>query len=156
MFNCIIKKRSKKLVSITRKYFKTHKLVLSDSKSKIMGSEDLPGKEVFEGDPEFETLELDTALSFKYLGVPLNCSPRRFFSDFNAQVKQRARLFQTRVLSLVKSGADRSELAYALWSQVALPSILYGSEVCPLTQSTIDEVEKCQIAIGKFILQVKD
>ena len=44
----------------------------------------------------------------------------------------------------IKSGPDRSNLAYTLWNAVALPSILYGSEVIPLTQGTINEIEKCQ------------
>ena len=58
------------------------------------------------------------------------------------------------VLSFVKTGPDRSELAYTLWTRCALPSILYGSEVIPLTVSTISEVERCQAAVGKFILQI--
>ena len=58
------------------------------------------------------------------------------------------------VLSLFRSGPDRSQLAHTLWCQVALPSILYGSNIIPLTQTSISEIEKCQAIVGKFILQL--
>ena len=58
------------------------------------------------------------------------------------------------MLSLVKTGPDRTDLAHSLWTCCALPAILYGAEIMPLTQSTINEIEKCQSQVGKFILQV--
>ena len=112
------------------------------------------GKTVFTGTSDYPPLLLDQVLSFKYLGVPLNCSPYKFFHCFNNQVKQRAQSYLSRVLSLIKTGPDQSNLAYTLWKQVALPSILYGAEVIPLTDGTIAEVERCQAAVGKFMLNL--
>ena len=54
----------------------------------------------------------------------------------------------------MKTGPDRAELAYTLWSNCALPAILYGCEVVPLNQGTIQEIERCQTRVGKFILQI--
>ena len=112
------------------------------------------GKTTFEGSPSLPSVTLDQVLSFKYLGIPLNCSPRSLFQSYNAQVKTKAKNYLSNVLSFVKSGPDRSELAYTLWTRCAIPAIFYGSEVIPLLASTISEVEKCQAAVGKFILQI--
>ena len=142
------------LMTKTRAFFSNHHLTLSETKSKIMTYEAATGKTVFHGSSSIPPLSLDQVLSFKYLGVPLSSSPYSLFKSFNDQVKKRAKDYFTRVLSLTKSGPDRCSLAYSLWVQVALPSILYGSEIIPLTQCTITEVEKYQSSIGKFILQL--
>ena len=41
-----------------------------------------------------------------------------------------------------------------LWTRIGLPSILYGSEVVPLTQDTISDIERCQSQVAKFMLQI--
>ena len=142
------------LMTITRKYCANHRLGISEKKSKLMSHDAITGKTTFEGSTKFSPLTLDQVLAFKYLGVPLSCSPRRLFKSYNEQVTKRAQNYLSSVLSLVKTGPDRSELAYTLWTCCALPSILYGAEIMPLTQNTIAEVEKCQAAVGKFMLQI--
>ena len=142
------------LMTKTRSFFLHHHLEISGTKSKIMSFDAQTGKTIFQDSTNSSPLLLDQVLSFKYLGVPLNCSPYHLFQCFNKQVQQRAQSFLSRVLSLVKSGPDRSNLAYTLWNSVALPSILYGAEAIPLTQGSINVIEKCQSAIGKFILQI--
>ena len=141
------------LISITRDYFAAHKLQISTTKSKVMCYNATTGRTVFSG-PQQDPLCLEEVLCYKYLGVPVSCSPYSLFRNYNEQVKKRAQSYLSSVLSLVKTGPDRSELAHTLWTCCALPSILYGSEVMPLTQATIDEVEKCQSQVGKFILQL--
>ena len=111
------------------------------------------GNTSFHG-PDLPELSLQCVLNFKYLGVQISCSPYNMFRCFNDQVKKKARCYLASVLSLVKSGPDRASLAHALWTSCALPSILYGAEVLPLTQETISEVERCQAAVGKFMLQI--
>ena len=108
------RKKLKKLIMIVRKYFKEHKLTLSIQKSKIMSQEADADQFEIEGDTELENICLDQVMSFKYLGVPFNSSPHAFFTSFNHQVKQRAQSYTYQVLSLVKSGPNRAELAYTL------------------------------------------
>jgi hypothetical protein len=120
--------------------FHSHNLTLSVSKSKIMSYEAATGKTTFHGSSCLSPLSLDQVLSFKYLGVPLSCSPYSLFKFFNEQVKKRAQDYLSCVLSLVKTGPKRSDLAYCLWTNIAIPSILYGSEVLPLLDGTIKEV----------------
>ena len=99
-------------------------------------------------------ISLEEVLSFKYLGIPLSSSPYMLFKYFNDQVKLKANNYLHSVLSLVKTGPDRADLAYTLWTRCALPSILYGSEIIPLDQRTINEIVRCQSLVGKFILQI--
>ena len=141
-----------KLMNMTREYFTHHKLDISEQKSKIMSFDAATNQCTFQGNQP-HSITLQQIVSFKYLGIPISCKPYCMFKDYNEQVKNRARKYLASVISLVKSGPDRSDLAYALWTSCAVPSILYGAEVIPLTQGTIKEIETCQSKVGKFILQ---
>ena len=112
------------------------------------------GTMTFHGSHSESPVTLDKVLQFKYLGIPLSVSPYGLFKAFNEKVKLKAQNYLHNVLSLVRTGPDRSELAYTLWVSCALPAILYGCEIIPLLQSTIHEVESCQALVGKFILQI--
>ena len=141
------------LMDISRTYFANHRLDISEKKSKVMAHDATTGTTTFTGSQQ-SSLTLEEVISFKYLGIPVCSKPYNLFKSFNDQVKKRSQSYLASVLSLVKTGPDRAELAFALWTCCALPSILYGSEVMPLTQATIAEVEKCQAQVGKFMLQL--
>ena len=129
-----------KLMDKTQRFFISHKLDISETKSKVMTYNAATGKTVFEGEG-YAPLSLDQVIVFKYLGLEVNCSPYNLFKSFNEQVKRKAKNYLASVLSLVKSGPNRSELAFSLWTSCALPSILFGAEIMPLTQGTIAELE---------------
>ena len=80
--------------------------------------------------------------------------PHHFSKDFNENVRSKASQHQCCILSLIRNGPDRSKTALLLWRLVALPAILYGVEVMPITQTTIDHVQCSQNAIAKFALQI--
>ena len=141
-----------KLMGITQQFFSNHRLELSESKSKILTHNAETGKTTFHGTASVKPLTLDQVLSFKYLGVPLGSSTLGIFKNFNEHVKKKAQNYLTSVLSLVRSGPNRSDLAFTLWTRCA--RILYGSDVIPLLQGTIAEIERCQTLVGKFILQI--
>ena len=84
----------------------------------------------------------------------MSSRPRSLFKDFNDRVQAKVDSYLYSILSLVRSGPDRSKVALILWQQVALPSILYGCEVIPLTLQTISKIETAQNAVGKFVLQI--
>ena len=148
------KRKLRKLISIMRRYFFSHKMELSTTKSKVITHDATEGEMIIEGDDVVDDISLDQVIHFKYLGVPINSAPYSFFKNFNEQVRLRAQSYAYRVISLTRTGPNRAELAYTLWNQVALPSILYGTEVIPVTKETIKEIEKCQSIVGKFILQI--
>ena len=111
------------------------------------------GQMEFEGFDN-EPLNLELVLAFKYLGITISNSPYTLFKAHNNNVIKKANAYMNSIMSLVRSGPDRSELAYTIWRTCGIPSVLYGSEIVPLTKGTIDEVEKCNTRIGKFILQI--
>ena len=103
------------LMDITRKFFHVHRLYISESKSKIMSHDAFTGKVSFNG-THLDPLQLEEVLVFKYLGIHLSCSPYNFFRSFNDNVKKKARSYLSSVLSLTRSGPNRSALAHSLWT----------------------------------------
>ena len=148
------KEALQKLMLITRRFFKQHKLEISDEKSKVMTHNAETGETRFEEDHFIPSISLENVIEFKYLGIKVSTSPYGFFRAYNENVKKVANKYMGSVLSLVKSGPDRAELAYTLWVNCAIPAILYGCEAIPLHKGTIDAIEKCQTRVGRFILQI--
>ena len=142
-----------KLMEKVMVFMSKHKLDISQTKSKILSYNAVTDKILFEV-TDLPPLLLDQVLVFKYLGIPVNCTPYNLFKSFNDQVRARAKTYLRSVLSLVRSGPNRADLAYSLWTCCALPSILYGAEIIPLTQESIKEVERCNTMVGKFILGI--
>ena len=142
------------LLDIVLKYFDDHKLTISTKKTKLMTSTKTSGVISFLGEYSSSPLKVDFVSSFKYLGVTFNSQPYRLFSDFNDLVLRKCETFAHNILSMSKSGPDRSYMALVLWKTVALPSILYSVECIPLHATTISKIECTQNRIGKFVLQV--
>ena len=140
------------LMLISKTFCDSHHLEISIKKSKVMSYEFSTGNMTF--GPDEDPLTLDQVIAFKYLGVTVSSKSRGLFKAHNENAKAKARQYLYRVLSLVKSGPDRSDLAFALWRNCALPAILYGCEVVPFNQDTIQEIERCQARVGKFMLQI--
>ena len=103
---------------------------------------------------DFDEISLDMVLCFKYLGIPISTTPYNLLKAYNENVIKKAKNYLNNILSLVRSGPDRSDLAFALWKNCALPSILYGAEIMPLSEGTLTQLEQCNTQVGKFILQV--
>ena len=85
------KKALKALMRIARKYFKRHKLQISESKSKIMAYDASSGEEEFSECSEIPTISLEKVCSYKYLGIPLSISPYCLFKDYHNRIKTRGK-----------------------------------------------------------------
>ena len=142
------------LMDRTRIFFMRHHLQISDTKSKIMSFDSFTGETIFDNSDALPPLVLESVLSFKYLGVHVSSSPYSLFKCYNENVKRKALSYLASVLSMAKTGPDRSEMAYMAWTRIAVPAILYGAEVIPLTQDTINTIERCQNQVAKFMLQI--
>ena len=55
-------------------------------------------------------------------------------------------------MGIANDGPDIVDLALTLWTNIAMPSILYGCEVIPFSKGAIEEIERCQSSVGKFTL----
>ena len=94
-----------RLMNITRNYFFNHKLELSLKKSKVMTHNATTGNIIFNGSSSVNPLSLEQVLSFKYLGVPINCSPYNMFKGYNEQVRKRAHSYLASVKYLGQNWA---------------------------------------------------
>ena len=142
------------LLGIVLKYFKDHKMAISTTKAKLFISAPDKREISFIGDDEDSPLRLEIVSTFKYLGVRLGSQPYKMFTDFNSHISKKCDMFHHNILSLTKTRFERSFMAITMWKQIALPSLLYGTECIPLTQTTINKIETTQNKIGKFALQV--
>ena len=53
-----------------------------------------------------------------------------------------------------RDGPDVVDMLLATWSNVAVPSVLYGTEMIPFTEANIKELERTQNQISKYALGV--
>ena len=91
---------------ITRKFFKSHHLDLSETKSKVMTYNASTDRISFSGFGSLTQMFLESVLSFKYLGIHLSCSPYNLFKSFNDHVRTKARNYLQSVLSLCRNSSN--------------------------------------------------
>ena len=139
----------KELLALVNKHCGILKMKLSVSKSKVLSgaNEDW---ELSNGDEVLGTLE--TVLQYKYLGVSCELSPFKGAAAFQKRALRLGNQYRAACLRLARNGADVVDVAMSLWQQVALPSILYGCESIPFTDSTLDALDRQQATVGKFAL----
>ena len=125
------------------------KMVLSVSKSFVLTTGD-QGKKWRIGDSD-DTLE--ESLVAKYLGVNIKLRGRCILHR-EKDVVSSARRYAHSIMSLTRAGLDRSRVARILWETCGIPAILYCSEVMSYSIRTTEALEKIQVEIGNFILQV--
>ena len=124
------------------------KMEVSVLKSKVMSdSKDLWA--VFDG--EEVTGCLDKVLTFKYLGVESALSPARGAIMMRKRALNLARRYKACCMRVSRSGPDTVKVAMATWINIALPSIMYGCESVPFTDSVLDEVDRMQSAVAKNV-----
>ena len=126
---------------------KQRKMEISKKKSKIMRI----------GNPlrnSMDIVTLDQVLEFKYLGVKLNNKPQIYFGDFAQNCLNRSTTYKGSIMSKSKSSHDPVVVAQQLWTKVAVPAILYGSEVIPLRKTELRQLNSDAATVGKFILQL--
>ena len=130
------------------------KMDISVSKSKVMSmSSDKESWKVFNTE-ENKWDSMEVVQIFKYLGAKIEIGPWRMFKEFNFNLISTAKNYMYHILSLSKMGPDTSEVACALWSQCAVPAILYGTEVMHVSETSIMELERIQSKVANFILQI--
>ena len=139
----------RQLLNIVQEHCIAMKMTLSVTKSKVMSSyHDI--WELFSGDQVIGSL--DKVLEFKYLGVKTTLSPSKSATVMMNRAKSLAMTYKKTCLSIGYDGPDTVDLTLCLWLNVGMPSILYGCEFVPFTETVISEIERIQSSIGKFTL----
>ena len=139
----------RQLLSIVQKHCTIMRMTLSVTKSKVMSSyHDV--WELFSGDQVIGSLE--KVLVFKYLGIETKLSPSKAATVMMTRAKSLATIYKKTCLSIGYDGPDTVDLTLCLWLNVGIPSILYGCEFVPFTQTIIAEIERIQSSVGKFTL----
>ena len=139
----------RRLLEIVQQHCEDLDMKLSVTKSKVMSTtQDV--WELFGGDEVIGAL--DKVLQFKYLGLETKLSPSKSAQVMMKRASCLADNYRKNCISIARDGPDIVDLALALWLNIAMPSILYGCEVVPFTQTAIAEIERHQSAVGKFNL----
>ena len=122
---------------------------LSISKSKVMSSSH-DVWELFDGDQIVGCLS--KVIQFKYLGVETCLSSFKTGKAMMKRATSLANSYRGSCIRIADDGPDIVDLAVSLWMNVAMPSILFGSETIPFTQQSIEEISRNQSRVGKFSL----
>ena len=137
------------LMWIVSSHCSAMKMNVSVSKSKvIIGAQDT--WEVF--DREEVTGVLDRVVHFKYLGVESMLSPARAADMMKKRALNLARRYKAACMHVGRSGPDTVEVALMTWRCIAIPSITFGCESVPFSDTAIDDIDRMQSAVAKDML----
>ena len=125
------------------------RMTLSISKSKVMSSSH-DVWELFDGEEIIGCLE--KVLQFKYLGVETCLSSFKAGNAMRRRATALANSYRGACIRIARDGPDVVDLAMSLWTNVAMPSLLYGCETIPFTKQVIDDISRLQSSVGKFNL----
>ena len=138
-----------RLLGTVNAFCKDMRMTLSVSKTFVLTTG--PRARTWKIGDSGETLQ--ETLVAKYLGVNIQLRGRHTLKR-EQDIISTARRYAFSILSITRAGLDRSLVARSLWEMCAIPAILYGSEAMCLGDGTMNEIEKIQKIIGKFIIQV--
>ena len=105
-------------------------------------------------DAGMSVLSLTQVIRYNYLGSPVLDSLQKTYNEKQKLCISKAHKYKGSCMYVSNNGPDVVDVILATWQNVALPSILYGTEVVPFSEATIDEIEKVQSQVAKFALGV--
>ena len=85
-------------------------------------------------------LSLTQVVEYKYLGCCVKGSMFQTVSTKVAQCVAKARKYKGACIHISRDGPDVVDMVRATWQNVALPSILVGSEMIPFPETKIVEI----------------
>ena len=139
----------RELQKIVQHHCSRLRMKLSISKSKVMSSSH-DVWELYHGDEIIGCLE--KVLQFRYLGVETCLSPSKSGRAMMKRATALASRYRGACIRISDDGPDIVDLAMSLWTNVAMPSLLFGCETVPFTEQAISEISRHQSSVGKFNL----
>ena len=131
-----------------------YRMQVSELKSKIVSSSDLEVWEILTPDFDFVCC-IEQLQHHKYLGVEVYPTLARMTKSLNDKISSRAASFAKSILNVSKTKADKVSVILAMWRNMALPALLYSTEVIPMTETCISSIERWQCVVGKAALGVR-
>ena len=123
-----------------------------EGKSEVISPDDEDWN-LFNGDGEVE-LSLRQVLRYKYLGLEISSSIFRTCVEKQAKCLKIANKYKYACLYLGRRGADVVDTSLATWNNIAIPSILFGTDCIVFKESNIVAVEAIQSKVARCILGV--
>ena len=142
------------LKAILEQWCKDYKMKISISKTNIITSlEDLICKVT-----DTDTLEEEIVAhvnNYKYLGIKQFSSTWRRTAQRKGQdMISDAIKYKNVILRTHYSLVDNIPSSSAIWQNIDIPGILYGTEAIPVSSAVIQEIEIIQNQVGKALLRV--
>ena len=128
-------------------------LSINPAKSQIISPENAESWEFFNSEGE-KVLSLKRTALYKYLGTWTYDSMYKTAKEKVKQCIQKAENYRDKCKYVSKFGPDRVDVIECTWLNVALPTILSGTEMIPFLDSEIEIIERIQSQVCKFALGV--
>ena len=140
----------KSLLLLVKNHCDRIKMTISQDKSEIISPDDEEWKIV---NSHGETiLSLKSVLEYKYLGVKMFGSMFKTGQAKQEQAVTTARRYKGACLKISREGPDTVLLARTCWSNIGVPSILWGADFIPFSESKIIEIDRLQSQLAKSLL----
>ena len=144
-----------KLMAIVKKHSDSLKLELNTdpNKSEVVAQEGSEGDswDLVDTDGSV-SLSLKQVMQYKYLGSHVFPSMSKTAKEKVKQCVVKARKYKGSCICISQDGPDRVDMILATWSNIALPSILFGCEMIPFCDTAIKDIERIQSQIAKYAL----
>ena len=121
---------------------------VNQSKSQIVKKGD-------KGMAMLKDIPLEQVIVYKYLGVLVEIGRGQYMTRYSESRANKANTFVASTISLARNSPCPALFAWRVWRLVALPAILYGCETVLIRKRELDDIEKAQSRVAKFILQVE-
>ena len=95
---------------------------------------------------------LNKVLSFRYLGLESLLSPAKGAVAMQKRALLVAKRYKGACWRVAKDGPDVVEVIMATWNNIATPSILYGCDFVPFSETAMMEVNRCTMQVMKEAL----
>lgn len=140
----------KSLLSLVQRHCDVLRMKISEPKSQVISPSDEEWNIV--NDNGETTLTLKAVLQYKYLGITTYGTMFKTGQEKQKMAITTAHRYKGACIKMTRMGPDTVALASSCWSQMAIPSILHGTDSVPFSESTISEIERTQSQLAKFLL----
>ena len=99
-------------------------------------------------------LSLRQVIKYKYLGNTTMGTMHKIGLEKQKECVKKAHKYKGSCIFMSREGPDVVDMIVATWCNIAVPSILYGTEMIPFSETTILELERTQNQVAKYALGV--